>query len=127
MQQIGGKRGCFYANILWQLRALIYDSMLNKVKYGRPKHEELYLGNMIDSWKVINIKPRHQLTLLFGMKAQGLGRLIFTIKDCGKYRTLDVRAWWHPAGFSGLMYWLIMSPIHCFIFKGMAKQSIKLH
>jgi len=54
---------------------------------------------MINSWKVINIKPRHQLTLLFGMKAPGLGCLTFTIKDCGKYRTLDVRAWWHAVGF----------------------------
>ncbi len=101
--------------------------MLNKVKYGRPIREELYLGDMIDSWKVINIKPGHQLTLLFGMKAPGLGRLTFTIKDCGKYRTLNVRAWWHAAGFSGLMYWLIMSPIHRFIFKGIAKKLIKLH
>ncbi|CAA2931049.1 hypothetical protein ARSQ2_02196 [Arsenophonus endosymbiont of Bemisia tabaci Q2] len=52
------------------------------------------------------------------MKAPGLGRLTFTIKDYGKYRTLDVRAWLHAAGFSGLMYWLIMSLIHRFIFKG---------
>ncbi|WP_255420583.1 hypothetical protein [Arsenophonus endosymbiont of Aleurodicus floccissimus] len=59
MQQIGGKRGYFYANILWQLRALIDDLMLNKVKYDRPIREELYLGDMIDSWKVINIKPGH--------------------------------------------------------------------
>ncbi|MDR5615702.1 DUF2867 domain-containing protein [Arsenophonus sp.] len=126
VQQIGGKRGYFYANILWQLRALIDDLMLNKVKYGRPIREELYLSDMIDSWKVINIKPGHQLTLLFGMKAPGLGRLTFTIKDYGKYRTLDVRAWWHAAGFSGLMYWLIMSPIHRFIFKGMAKKINKI-
>lgn len=95
--------------------------MLNKVKYDRPICEELYLGDMIDSWKIINIKPGHQLTLLFGMKAPGLRRLTFTIKDCGKYRTLDVRAWCHAAGFSGLMYWLITSQIHRFIFKAWLK------
>lgn len=126
MQQIGGKRGYFYANILWQLRARIDDLMRNKVKYGRPKRETLYLGDMIDSWKVISIKPKHQLTLLFGMKAPGLGRLTFTIQDCGKHRTLDVRAWWHPAGFFGLIYWLIMTPIHRFIFKGMAQKINKI-
>ncbi|HGJ5868213.1 DUF2867 domain-containing protein [Arsenophonus nasoniae] len=126
VQQIGGKRGYFYANILWQLRARIDDLMRNKVKYGRPKRETLYLGDMIDSWKVISIKPKHQLTLLFGMKAPGLGRLTFTIQDCGKHRTLDVRAWWHPAGFFGLIYWLIMTPIHRFIFKGMAQKINKI-
>lgn len=53
--------------------------MLNKVTYGRPNRETLNLEDMIDSWKVICIKPEQQLTLLFGMKAPGLGRLTITI------------------------------------------------
>ncbi|STT02453.1 NAD dependent epimerase/dehydratase family protein [Klebsiella pneumoniae] len=55
------------------------------------------------------------------MKAPGLGRLSFTINDKGDRRELDVRAWWHPHGMPGLIYWLLMIPAHLFIFRGMAQ------
>lgn len=126
IQQIGGKEGYFYANSLWKIRAVMDDMMLNKVKYGRPDRPELQVGDMIDGWRVINIDPEKQLTLLFGMKAPGLGRLTFTIHDSGERRSLDVRAWWHPAGFCGLLYWFAMMPAHLFIFKGMAKRISEL-
>lgn len=126
VQQIGGKNGYFYANSLWKTRAIMDDMMFNKAKYGRPDREELQLGDEIDGWRVINIEPEKQLTLLFGMKAPGLGRLTFTIHDSGSRRSIDVRAWWHPAGFSGLLYWFAMMPAHLFIFKGMAKKISEL-
>jgi hypothetical protein len=47
------------------------------------------------------------------MKAPGLGRLCFTLKDKGDHRELDVRAWWHPHGMPGLFYWLFMIPRTC--------------
>ncbi len=125
IQQIGGKDGYFYANFLWSVRARLDDLCANKVTYGRPARDTLELGDKIDGWKVITLKPGKQLSLLFGMKAPGLGRLTFTIRDHGHQRELDVRAWWHPAGFSGLLYWFAMMPAHLFIFKGMAKSVIK--
>ncbi len=121
VQQIGGEQGYFYGNALWKTRALLDDLVGNNVTYGRPQRETLALGDMIDGWRVIKLEPEKQLTLLFGMKAPGLGRLSFTIHDSGNLRSLDVRAWWHPAGFSGLLYWFAMMPAHLFIFKGMAQ------
>ncbi len=121
VQQIGGEQGYFYGIALWKTRALLDDLVGNKVTYGRPQRETLALGDMIDGWRVIKLEPEKQLTLLFGMKAPGLGRLSFTIHDSGNLRSLDVRAWWHPAGFSGLLYWFAMMPAHLFIFKGMAQ------
>jgi hypothetical protein len=67
---------------------------------------------------VIIVEPEKQLTLLFGMKAPGLGRLSFTLEDKGDHRRIDVRAWWHPHGMPGLFYWLLMIPAHLFIFAG---------
>ena len=96
------------------------------VVYGRPERETLAVGDLIDGWKVITIKPLRQLAMMFGMKAPGLGRLTFTIKDLGGCRSIDVRAWWHPAGFSGLLYWFVMMPAHLFIFRGMAKRIAAL-
>ncbi|MEG2112364.1 MAG: DUF2867 domain-containing protein, partial [Hafnia sp.] len=126
VQQIGGKEGYFYANILWAIRARMDDVIGNKVVYGRPARNSLELGDLVDGWKVITVKPLRQLAMMFGMKAPGLGRLTFTIEDKGEKRVLDVRAWWHPAGFSGLLYWFAMMPAHLFIFRGMSKKIAKL-
>ncbi len=70
----------------------------HRLAKGRPQRAYLQTGDTVDSWKVIIVEEEKQLTLLFGMKAPGLGRLSFTINDKGDRRELDVRAWWHPHG-----------------------------
>ncbi|MCW8327812.1 SDR family oxidoreductase [Photobacterium sp. SDRW27] len=126
VQLIGGKEGYFYANFLWRLREWMDHCIGGEAltRYRRDP-DELQLGDRVDSWKVINIKPNRFLSLLFGMKAPGLGRLEFSIEDKGEYREVDIRAWWHPAGFSGLLYWFAMMPAHLFIFRGMAHALVK--
>lgn len=126
VNQIGGKERYFFGNILWQTRALMDRAIGHKLAKGRPEREYLQTGDAVDSWKVIVVEPEKQLTLLFGMKAPGLGRLCFSLEDKGDYRTIDVRAFWHPHGMPGLFYWLLMIPAHLFIFRGMAKQIARL-
>ncbi|MFZ3711524.1 DUF2867 domain-containing protein, partial [Salmonella enterica] len=53
-------------------------------------------------------------------------RLSFTLQDKGRYREIDVRAWWHAHGMPGLIYWLLMNPAHLFIFRGMARRIARL-
>lgn len=122
VNQIGGKEGYFFGNILWQTRGMLDLLVGHKLAKGRPASPYLQVGDAVDSWKVIIVEPEKQLALLFGMKAPGLGRLCFTLKDKGDFRELDVRAWWHPHGMPGLFYWLLMIPAHLFIFRGMAKR-----
>ncbi|EOD77153.1 putative nucleoside-diphosphate-sugar epimerase [Grimontia indica] len=121
IQKVGGDEGYFFGNWLWKIRAYM-DAAVggNALGKRRPQRSSLETGDYIDSWKVIQCHPQKHLSLLFGMKAPGLGRLEFTVKDLGETRLLDIRAWWHPAGFSGLLYWFAMMPAHLFIFKGMA-------
>ncbi|WP_054179168.1 SDR family oxidoreductase [Trabulsiella odontotermitis] len=121
INRIGGKEGYFFGNILWKIRASLDLLVGHKLAKGRPSHPYLQTGDAVDSWKVIIVEPEKQLTLLFGMKAPGLGRLSFTLCDKGTHRELDVRAWWHPHGMPGLFYWLLMIPAHLFIFRGMAR------
>lgn len=126
VNQIGGKEGYFFGNILWRTRAFMDLLLGHKLAKGRPAHPLLAVGDTVDSWKVIIVEPQKELALLFGMKAPGLGRLTFTLHDEGDKRTLDVRAWWHPHGTAGLVYWLVMIPAHLFIFKGMARRICHL-
>lgn len=124
--QLGGKERYFFGNILWDIRAGMDRLIGHKLAKGRPEHAMLATGDAVDSWKVIIVEPQKQLSLLFGMKAPGLGRLTFSMKDKGDHREIDVRAWWHPHGMPGLFYWLLMIPAHLFIFRGMAKRMAKL-
>ncbi|WP_213770395.1 DUF2867 domain-containing protein, partial [Enterobacter hormaechei] len=126
VNQIGGKERYFFGNILWQTRGALDLLVGHRLAKGRPAHPWLKVGDTVDSWKVIIVEPEKQLALLFGMKAPGLGRLCFTLKDNGDHRELDVRAWWHPHGMPGLFYWLLMIPAHLFIFRGMAKRIAQL-
>ncbi|MCG9582405.1 SDR family oxidoreductase [Vibrio tubiashii] len=126
VKQIGSrKEGYFFANILWRTREWL-DIFFGGGKPIRrsPPGPELQVGDHIDSWKVIRCEENHFISLLFGMKGPGLGRLEFLIEDLGEKRKLTVTAWWHPQGFRGLLYWFAMMPAHLFIFKGMVKAIV---
>ena len=96
-------------------------------KRQEPEGPKLKVGDHIDSWKVIRCEENQFLSLLFGMKGPGLGRLEITVSDLtekdhtNNQSELNITAWWHPKGFLGLLYWFAMMPAHLFIFKGMVK------
>ncbi len=126
IQQLGGEEGFFYAQGLWRLRRRIDRLLGHKTIPGRPSSARLTVGDTIDGWKVISMVPDKSLTLMFGMRAPGLGRLTLTLKDHGERRSLEIASWWHPAGARGLCYWYAMMPAHLFIFRGMAKRIASL-
>ena len=126
VNRLGGKEGYFFGNVLWKTRAAMDLLVGHRLAKGRPPRDMLQVGDTVDSWKVIIVEPEKALTLLFSMKAPGLGRLSFTMVDKGARRELDVRAWWHPHGMPGLLYWLLMIPAHLFIFRGMARRITRL-
>ena len=102
VNRLGGKEGYFFGNVLWKTRAAMDLLVGHRLAKGRPERAMLQVGDTVDSWKVIIVEPEKALTLLFGMKAPGLGRLSFTMVDKGTHRELDVRAWWHPHGITRL-------------------------
>ncbi|MFA0439101.1 NAD(P)-dependent oxidoreductase [Vibrio sp. 10N.286.49.C2] len=127
VKQIGSpKEGYFFANSLWRTREWL-DILFGggRPKRRIPKGPTLQVGDFIDSWKVIRCEQPGFLSLLFGMKGPGLGRLEFTITDLGDRREINISAWWHPQGFLGLLYWFAMMPAHLFIFKGMVRAVCK--
>ncbi|WP_428773372.1 DUF2867 domain-containing protein [Vibrio sp.] len=127
VQTIGSpKEGYFFANYLWRTREWL-DVLFGAGRPIRqsPSSPQLQVGDFIDSWKVIRCEQNHFLSLLFGMKGPGLGRLELTIHDHGSERELDITAWWHPQGFLGLLYWYAMMPAHLFIFRGMVRAIVR--
>lgn len=120
------EEGYFFANILWRTREWLDLFFGGGVPVRQsPPGPSLKVGDYVDSWKVIRCEEQQFLSLLFGMKAPGMGRLEFTVTDNGDRRDLDVRAWWNPKGFFGLLYWFAMMPAHLFIFRGMVRAIVR--
>ena len=121
---IGGENRYYAYNFLWRLRE-IADWLVGGVglNHGRRDPDEVRVGDVIDSWRVIGVEPGHRLTLSFGMKAPGAGVLEFEIEETAPgERRIAVTAYWHPAGVWGLAYWYAMFPAHLVLFDALVKE-----
>jgi hypothetical protein len=58
------------------------------------------------------MKPNERLTLSMLMRAPGSGLQEFNIRDEGGRRVVELCAYWHPAGFWGLLYWYAHLPLY---------------
>ena len=121
---IGGDRGYFFADVLWNIRRAI-DWLSGGPSYRRRRRHptELRVGDVVDSWRVIALEPGRRLTLLMEMKAPGAGVLEFVVKPgpAGAGSSVSATAYWHPAGVLGLVYWYSLVPAHLFLFKGLTR------
>ena len=120
--QIGNNGDFFYAGWLWWLRRAL-DWMVGGPGFRRTRRhpDELRVGDAVDAWRVIAMQPGEKLTLLMEMKAPGAGVLEFTVSDEGEQRRVSVDAFFHPAGFWGLLYWYALTPFHAFIYRGISR------
>jgi uncharacterized protein YbjT (DUF2867 family) len=119
---LGGTTGYFYCNALWRLRAWMdWAAGGAGLSRGRRHPTDLRVGDVIDYWTVLGLEPQRRLTLHFGMLAPGTGVLEFDIEPRGRRSVVTVTAYWHPAGFPGLVYWYALVPFHLFLFAGMTR------
>jgi uncharacterized protein YbjT (DUF2867 family) len=124
LTRIGGENRYFYLDSLWSLRERL-DWLVGGpgLKRGRRHPSELRIGDKVDSWTVIGMKPECRLTISFGMKAPGAGVLEFELApQPGSGTRLTATAYWHPAGVWGLMYWYSLKPAHLVIFEGLTRE-----
>ncbi len=117
----GGDEGYYYAESLWFLRRLI-NWFAGGPSFSRKRRHptDVRVGDVIDAWRVIAAEPDRRLTLLMEMRGPGSGVLEFVIRDRNDQRTLNVTAYWHPAGPAGLIYWYALLPVHAFLFRGLS-------
>jgi uncharacterized protein YbjT (DUF2867 family) len=121
--QVGKDGDFFYARLQWWLRRAM-DWMVGGPSLRRRRRHptELRTGDVIDAWRVISVEPERRLTLLMEMKAPGAGVLEFDVDDEGEQCRIKVRAFWHPAGVWGLLYWYLTWPAHSLLFRGMTRE-----
>lgn len=123
---IGGERGWYYGNWLWQLRGFL-DRLVGGVglRRGRTHPHEIHTGDTLDFWRVLAAdKPGKRLLLYAEMKLPGEAWLEFRIIDHEGHRWLKQVATFRPKGLLGRLYWYSVLPFHFFIFGGMLRNIV---
>ncbi|MEJ2182615.1 MAG: SDR family oxidoreductase [Nitrospirota bacterium] len=122
VKSIGGRTGWFTFDFLWRIRGLL-DKLVGGygTAMGKRVVSDLRLGDMLDVWKVVDLKQNRRLLLEAHMKVAGKAWLEFAIEG----NTLTQTAHHYPKGILGRMYWYCMMPFHAFIFKDMIRSIVK--
>ncbi len=124
---IGGERGWYYSNKLWQFRGFI-DKLFGGVglQRGRTNENLINTGDMLDFWRVLAADKQNKRLLLYAeMKLPGEAWLEFKIINKDEKSYLQQTATYRPIGLLGRFYWYALLPLHYFVFDGMAKNVIQ--
>jgi len=124
--KIGGKEGWFHSNWMWRLRGML-DRVLMGVgtSRGRRSISSLRINDVIDFWRVEDLKHDEMLLLRAEMKLPGRAWLEFNIdRKEGKNR-VSVKGYYQHRGLFGRIYWYVFLPFHHFIFNNLIQQIEK--
>jgi uncharacterized protein YbjT (DUF2867 family) len=118
---VGGPNGWFKYNFLWQIRGII-DKLVGGygLSRGRRLSQELRIGDALDFWKVVDIKPGKRLLLYAQMKLPGEGWLEFDVQPDQLVQT----AHFLPRGILGRLYWYLVLPLHHFALNDLARTVV---
>jgi hypothetical protein len=117
---IGGEKGWYYGNWMWQLRGFI-DKLFGGVglRRGRTSPTNIDNGDSLDFWRVLLADKENKRLLLFAeMRVPGEAWLEFRIDENNELHQI---ATFRPKGIFGRLYWYSMIPFHYFIFGGMIR------
>lgn len=125
---IGGARGYYYADLLWQVRGVL-DKLVGGIglRRGRRHPDLLAPGEALDFWRVQEVRPPTDaepgmLRLRAEMRLPGEAWLEFHISPAGDRTHLEQLARYHPHGLVGRAYWWVLWPFHQLIFPTMARR-----
>lgn len=120
IKSIGGKKGWFFGNRLWQLRGFI-DLLVGGVgiRRGRRDPASVRVGDVIDWWRVESFEEGKLLRLEAEMRLPGRAWLEFTVERDGEQSRVTQTALFDPVGLAGVAYWYLVYPLHVLVFRGM--------
>jgi len=114
---LGGLNGWYKYHVLWMIRGAMDKAVggygLNR---GRRSGEELRMGDALDFWKVVDIRPGKRVLLYAQMKVPGEAWLEFDVQPDQLVQT----AHFLPRGLLGRLYWYSVLPFHYLVFRDLA-------
>jgi uncharacterized protein YbjT (DUF2867 family) len=123
ISRVGGGNGWYYGNFLWKIRGWM-DTLAGGVglRRGRRHPEQLFVGDALDFWRVLEVTPPNRLILVAEMKLPGEAILEFDIVTSGKGAELRLGTRFRPRGLYGILYWYVLLPFHDILFGGMMRE-----
>lgn len=124
VEGIGGERGYYTGNWLWEIRGAL-DRVVGGVglRRGRRDPDQTRVGDALDFWRVEERVRPTLLRLRAEMKLPGRAWLEWSIEPDGPDGSvLRQRAIFYPRGLAGQAYWLSVYPFHAFVFQPMVKR-----
>lgn len=127
VESIGGSRGWYGTDLLWSIRGVL-DRLAGGygLQQGRSNQEKLMTGELVDFWRVLEVKPPNVLLLLSEMKHPGEAMLEFHMRDLSRGRVevvLTVR--FLPRGLGGVFYWHISHKVHKLVIRSMLMNMVR--
>lgn len=126
LTRIGGEFGYYTMNWAWSLRGFL-DALVGGVglRRGRRHPEEIYPGEALDFWRVVDVVPGESLQLYAQMKLPGEAWLSFETQSTPEGATFRQTALFVPRGLVGRLYWYLLFPFHLAIFGRMARKVVE--
>jgi uncharacterized protein YbjT (DUF2867 family) len=121
--RLGGSNGWYFGDFLWVVRG--WMDMLSGgsgIRRGRRHPEELYAGDALDFWRVLEVSPPNRLVLLAEMRLPGEATLEFRVTRTAEGESeLGQISTFLPRGLFGILYWWAFYPVHVWLFRGMLR------
>jgi len=142
---MGGKNGWPYAGWLWKLRGGL-DRLLGgpglrsrvspllegappfgpqarrgETAFGDEKGTGVRVGDYIDSYRIEAFEEGRLLRLYSELKAPGEGWMEWRVETEEGFTRLSQTGFFAPHGFWGFAYWILLSPFHLLVLRGLIK------
>jgi uncharacterized protein YbjT (DUF2867 family) len=123
IEGIGGDNGWYSWALAWQVRGwLDVFSGGPGLRRGRRHPLDLRVGDAVDWWRVEEVEDERLLRLRAEMRLPGLAWLDLAVDEDEDGRTVFLqKAWFHPRGLLGQLYWRSVTPFHGVVFGGMQR------
>jgi len=118
--RIGGERGWYRGELLWQARGLL-DQLVGGpgLRRGRRHPDHLAVGEPVDFWRVEDLEAGRRLVLWAEMRLPGVAWLEWTVEPVDGGSRLTQVARFRPRGLWGRAYWYAVAPFHRLVFPGL--------
>jgi uncharacterized protein YbjT (DUF2867 family) len=123
IEGIGGENGWYSWALAWQVRGIL-DRIWGGpgLRRGRRSPCDLRVGDAVDWWRVEDVQDERLLRLRAEMRVPGLAWLDLAVDEDEQGRTVFTqRAYFHPRGLLGQLYWWSVTPFHGVVFGGMQR------
>jgi hypothetical protein len=123
VEGIGGEAGWYSWMLLWRVRGLL-DRLAGGpgLRRGRLSPTHLRVGDSLDWWRVEEVDHLRLLRLRAELRLPGLAWLDLAVERGPDGATVfRQKAWFHPRGLLGHLYWGAVYPFHGLVFGGMQR------